>query len=221
MTSDALTEVLETSNLRGRGGAGFPTGRKCVVDRPEQPEAALPRRQRGRVGAGQLQGPRGPGARPAPLHRGLPDHRARDRVPGRLHLHPRRVPGRVRDPPGRGRRGARRKDVFGDVEITVHRGAGAYICGEETALLDVARGQARPAAAAAAVPAGAGALRRPTQINNVVHDRDGADDHRARRGRVREDRPRELAGHGDRLDLRQRRAPWQLRARCSGRRCAS
>src|SRR4249920_3644443 len=34
MTSDALIEALSTSNLRGRGGAGFPTGRKAsLIDR--------------------------------------------------------------------------------------------------------------------------------------------------------------------------------------------
>ncbi len=151
--------------------------------------------------------------RPAPADRGLPDRGPRDRVQGRLHLHPRRVPGRVRDPrrPPSTRRAT--AGLFGDVEITVHRGAGAYICGEETALLDVARGQARPAAPAAAVPAGAGPLRRADADQQRLHDRDGADDHRARRGRVREDRPGELAGHRDLLDLRQRRAPRQLRAR--------
>ena len=38
------------------------------------------------------------------------------------------------------------------LDVYVHRGAGAYICGEETALLEVARGQAGLAAAQAAVP---------------------------------------------------------------------
>ena len=56
-------------------------------------------------------------------------------------------------PPSR-RRGA---GVFGDVEVVVHRGAGAYICGEESALLESLEG-ARAAAAAAAVPAGGGSL---------------------------------------------------------------
>ena len=72
-----------------------------VVVRAEarcDPEAALPRRQRRRVGAGQLQGQRDPLARPAPVHRGVPDHRARGRVEGRVRLRPRRVHGPVRDP---------------------------------------------------------------------------------------------------------------------------
>ena len=46
------------------------------------------------------------------------------------------------------------------LDITLHRGAGAYICGEETGLLELARGQARLAAPQAAVPGGARASSR-------------------------------------------------------------
>ena len=41
------------------------------------------------------------------------------------------------------------------LDITLHRGAGAYICGEETGAAQLARGQARLAAPQAAVPGGA------------------------------------------------------------------
>ncbi len=44
------------------------------------------------------------------------------------------------------------------LDITVHRGAGAYICGEETGLIEIARGQARPAAHQAALPRRLGRL---------------------------------------------------------------
>ena len=152
------------------------------------------------------------GSVPAPADRGLPDRRARDRVEGRLHLHPRRVPRRVRGAAGGGRRG-RAAGLFGDVEITVHRGAGAYICGEETALLDSLegrRGQPRPRPP---FPPVQGLYNAPTQINNVCTIATVPIDHRARRRGVREDRRRDLAGHGDLLDLRQRREARQLRAR--------
>ena len=62
---------------------------------------------------------------------------------------------------------ARAAELFGDVEITVHRGAGAYICGEETALLDALegkRGQPRPRPP---FPPVQGLYDAPTQINNV------------------------------------------------------
>ncbi len=63
MTSDDLIAALQASNLRGRGGAGFPMGRKAsLIDRASA-EAEVPRRQRGRVGAGRVQGPAGDGAR--------------------------------------------------------------------------------------------------------------------------------------------------------------
>ena len=48
-----------------------------------------------------------------------------------------------------------------DFDIIVHHGAGAYICGEETALLENSRRQERIAAAQAAVPGQYGALRLP------------------------------------------------------------
>src|SRR5206468_7144757 len=62
---------------------------------------------------------------------------------------------------------ARAAGLFGEIEITVHRGAGAYICGEETALLDSLegkRGQPRPRPP---FPPIAGLYGSPTLINNV------------------------------------------------------
>src|SRR5204862_4139553 len=62
---------------------------------------------------------------------------------------------------------AREAGILGDVRITVHRGAGAYICGEETALLESLegrRGQPRPRPP---FPPIQGLYAAPTQINNV------------------------------------------------------
>ena len=62
---------------------------------------------------------------------------------------------------------ARKAGVFGSCDILVHRGAGAYICGEETALLDSLegrRGQPRPRPP---FPPVQGLYDAPTQINNV------------------------------------------------------
>ena len=62
---------------------------------------------------------------------------------------------------------ARQADIFGPCDILVHRGAGAYICGEETALLDSLegrRGQPRPRPP---FPPVQGLYDAPTQINNV------------------------------------------------------
>jgi NADH-quinone oxidoreductase subunit F len=62
---------------------------------------------------------------------------------------------------------AREAGVFGEANVTVYRGAGAYICGEETALLDSLegrRGQPRPRPP---FPPVQGLYGAPTQINNV------------------------------------------------------
>ena len=61
---------------------------------------------------------------------------------------------------------------------TVHAGAGAYICGEETALLDSLEG-ARPAAAQAAVPGRRGPVRAPDRRQQRRDDRLGAVHHRS------------------------------------------
>ena len=54
-----------------------------------------------------------------------------------------------------------------DVEIYLHRGAGAYICGEETALLESLEGKKGQPRLKPPFPAGAGLYGCPTTINNV------------------------------------------------------
>ena len=62
---------------------------------------------------------------------------------------------------------ARAAGLFGDVEIIVHRGAGAYICGEETALLESLEGQRGQPRPRPPFPPVQGLYDAPTQINNV------------------------------------------------------
>src|SRR4029079_19293798 len=62
------------------------------------------------------------------------------------------------------------KDILGsgfDLDITVHAGAGAYICGEETALLDSLEGLRGQPRLKPPFPAVAGLYARPTVVNNV------------------------------------------------------
>ena len=174
--------------------------RRLLPDRPQvelraeagqDRQAALPRDQRRRVGAGHVQGPRDHAPRPVPVPRGVADRRPRDRVDARLHLHPRRVRGGVRGARLRARADAReaaprrRHDRPPPRRRRLHlrRGDGAA---------RVARRAARPAADEAAVPR----HRRPLRLTDrgqqrrVDHERDlGARD---RRRRVREARHREL-----------------------------
>ncbi|NWG21542.1 MAG: NADH-quinone oxidoreductase subunit NuoF [Chloroflexi bacterium] len=62
------------------------------------------------------------------------------------------------------------KDIFGrgyDLDIFVHRGAGAYICGEETALMESLEGKIGQPRLRPPFPAVAGLYGKPTIINNV------------------------------------------------------
>ena len=62
---------------------------------------------------------------------------------------------------------AKRADMIGDLDLWVHRGAGAYICGEETALLDALEGKRGNPRLKPPFPAVQGLYRGPTLINNV------------------------------------------------------
>jgi NADH-quinone oxidoreductase subunit F len=62
------------------------------------------------------------------------------------------------------------KNILGsgfDLDIVVHAGAGAYICGEETALLDSLEGRRGQPGCKPPFPAIAGLYARPTVVNNV------------------------------------------------------
>ena len=107
-----ITELIKNSGLRGRGGAGFPTGHEVVVPAQGQHQAELPGDQRRRGRAGHVQGRAADDGRPALADRGLHHHLVRD--PGTVlrDLRPRR--GRACPAPGaeRRRRGARRRATW-------------------------------------------------------------------------------------------------------------
>ena len=54
-----------------------------------------------------------------------------------------------------------------DFDVFVHRGAGAYICGEETALIESLEGKKGQPRLKPPFPAGAGLYGCPTTVNNV------------------------------------------------------
>src|SRR5205823_8261581 len=165
-TPDALLDQLITSNLRGRGGAGFPTGRKAsLVDRSGAKPSYLV------VNADESE----PGA--------FKDREIMFRNPHLLvegsliaaraieskivfiyirgeYLTEYEVLQRAVDD-------ARTADLLGDVDVIVHRGAGAYICGEETALLDSLEGRRGTPRPRPPFPPIQGLYASPTQINNV------------------------------------------------------
>ena len=175
MTPDQVIEPVKASGLRGRGGAGFPTGLKWQFVDKKSPKPEVHRLQRRRERAGHVQGSPADGAQPAPAGRGLPHRLPRDRLEGRLHLHPRRVlppaaAARSRRSRTRARAGYLGTNILGtgfDCEVYVHRGAGAYEAGEETALLDSLEGKRAQPRFKPPFPAVAGLWGCPTAVNNV------------------------------------------------------
>ena len=149
MTPEQIIEEVKTSNLRGRGGAGFPTGMKWSFVPAHFAQAEVHRGQRRRERARHLQRSPADGERPAP-----DDRRHADRGPGGgcargLHLHPRRVPlpdraswtGPSPRPTQRGYLGKNIQGTGFDFDLYTHTGAGAYECGEESALLESLEGK--------------------------------------------------------------------------------
>jgi NADH-quinone oxidoreductase subunit F len=163
---EKLIETLLAANLRGRGGAGFPMGRKAsLIDRGSSKPKYLV------VNADESE----PGA--------FKDREVMARVPHRLlegcliaahAIESKDVFIYIRgeylfeyEILERAIAEAREAGLLGDVEVSVYRGAGAYICGEETAMLDSLegrRGQPRPRPP---FPPVQGLFNAPTQINNV------------------------------------------------------
>jgi NADH-quinone oxidoreductase subunit F len=166
MTPEALIEELLAANLRGRGGAGFPMGRKAsLIDRGSaRPKYLVVNADESEPGA--FKDRQVMGQAPHRLIEGclIAAHAIESRdvfvyIRGE-YLHEYEVLQAAVDE-------ARAAGLFGDVEVTVYRGAGAYICGEETALLEGLeghRGQPRPRPP---FPPVQGLWNAPTQINNV------------------------------------------------------
>jgi NADH-quinone oxidoreductase subunit F len=176
-TPDEVVQLVKDSGLRGRGGAGFPTGMKWGFLPPEDPPKPKPRYLV--VNADESE----PGtckdiplmlASPHQLIEGviissyaIKAEHAFIYIRGEVVHVLRRLQEAVREAYAEGLAG---RDILGsgyDLEITVHAGAGAYICGEETALLDSLEGRRGQPRLRPPFPAVAGLYACPTVINNV------------------------------------------------------
>ena len=166
---------MKASGLRGRGGAGFGTGQKWSF-LPEGRVPAVPRGERRRGRAVHVQGPHAHRARPAPDRRGRRHLRVRDRGAttrsSTCAASSRSASSASsRRSPTRTRKGFIGKNILGsgfDLEVIVHRGAGAYIAGDETGLLSSPRGRARRCRASSRrSPRSQGLYAKPTVVNNV------------------------------------------------------
>jgi NADH-quinone oxidoreductase subunit F len=166
MEPQAIVEELLTAGLRGRGGAGFPMGRKAsfLAKDTGKPTYLV-------VNADESE----PGT--------FKDREIMFRVPHRLiegllitahaieservfiylrgeYTHEFEVMRAALDE-------AHRAKLLGEVTVVVHRGAGAYICGEETALLESLEGKRGQPRSKPPFPAVSGLYASPTLINNV------------------------------------------------------
>jgi NADH-quinone oxidoreductase subunit F len=170
---DEILFDLENSGLRGRGGAGFSMGKKasflprgemdkylcCNADESEP--GAFKDRELMQKNPHQLI----EGIAIAALAAGAT--RAFIFIRGEYDLQGDILDAAVAEAYEAGYLGENILDSHRKVELVVHRGAGAYICGEETALLDALEGKRGNPRLKPPFPAVQGLYGGPTLINNV------------------------------------------------------
>ncbi len=166
--------LVKNANLRGRGGAGFPTGMKWSFVPQDNPNPKYLV-----VNADESE----PGTcKDIPLMMATPHtlvegviisayainaHTAFIYCRGEVLHVIRRLQQAVREAYAAGYLGRNILGTGYDLDIIVHAGAGAYICGEETALLDSLEGRRGQPRLRPPFPAVAGLYASPTVINNV------------------------------------------------------
>ena len=172
MTGEQIIEAVSTSGLRGRGGAGFPTGRKASFLAPPHPRYIVINGDESEPGTFKdreliLRNPH------AILEGILTMGFATRAEAAFLYIRGeylteyevlRSALQQIRE------RGFVGRELYGSgykLEIVLHRGAGAYICGEETALLSSLNGERGQPTTKPPFPAVSGAFQRPTLLNNV------------------------------------------------------
>lgn len=173
-TPDDLVSLVKDAGLRGRGGAGFPTGMKWSFVPKDNPNPKYLVVNADESEPGTCKDIPLMMASPHTLVEGIIISsyaigvaHAFVYVRGEVLHVARRLQQAVREAYSAGYLG---KNILGsgyDLELTVHTGAGAYICGEETALLDSLEGRRGQPRLRPPFPAVAGLYASPTVINNV------------------------------------------------------
>ncbi len=169
-----ILEEVKKANLRGRGGAGFPAGVKWgfVPQNVPRPKYLCVNADEGEPGT--FKDRYIMSHHPHLLIEGIilasyavGIHTAFIYIRGEYEAVARRLEGAVQEAQREGYLG---KNILGtgfDLEVIVHRGAGAYICGEETALLESLEGKRGHPRLKPPFPASIGLFGCPTVINNV------------------------------------------------------
>lgn len=174
LTPDEVIAEVKKSNLRGAGGAGFPTGMKWsfIPKNSTKPVYLVINGDEGEPGTfkdrvilernphamieGCIIAAHAIGAKKGFVY-----------VRGELVHAIHQLEGAIAEARAKGFLG---QNILGsglDFELYVHRGAGAYICGEETALLESLEGKQGKPRNKPPFPAIVGAWKSPTVVNNV------------------------------------------------------
>jgi len=174
MDQDAVITAVKDSGLRGRGGAGFPTGMKWGFIPQDNPKPKYLVVNADESEPGTCKDIPLMMASPHTLVEGviissfaIRANTAFIYVRGEVLHVVRRLQRAVQEAYLAGHLG---KNIHGsgyDLDVVVHAGAGAYICGEETALLDSLEGRRGQPRLRPPFPAVAGLYASPTVINNV------------------------------------------------------
>jgi NADH-quinone oxidoreductase subunit F len=173
MSREEVLHELETSALRGRGGAGFAMGKKvsflpkgpmdkylvCNADESEPgafKDRELMQKSPHMLVEGIIIAAYAIGATRAFIY-----------IRGEYDLQATRLEQAVEEARAKGYLGDRILGSEHSLILWVHRGAGAYICGEETALLDALEGKRGNPRLKPPFPANQGLYQGPTLVNNV------------------------------------------------------
>ena len=174
MTPADIVAIVKDSGLRGRGGAGFPTGLKwsfmkpgdgkphylcCNADESEPgtfKDREIMRWTPHALIEGCAIGAYAIGAETAYIY-----------IRGEFTEPLERMEAAVREARAAGIIGPNAMGTGKRVDVWVHKGAGAYICGEETAMMNSLEGRRGNPRIKPPFPAVAGVFGQPTTINNV------------------------------------------------------
>ena len=172
---DAIVDEIKASGLRGRGGAGFPTGLKwsfmpkesdgkptyLVVNADEGEPGTCKDREMMRHDPHKLV----EGCLIAGF--AMRASAAYIYIRGEFFIEANNLEAAVQEAYDAGLIGPNACGSGYSFDVFVHRGAGAYICGEETALIESLEGKKGQPRLKPPFPAGVGVWGRPTTVNNV------------------------------------------------------
>ncbi|HEY9900773.1 MAG TPA: NADH-quinone oxidoreductase subunit NuoF [Pantanalinema sp.] len=174
MEPSALIDEVKTSGLRGRGGAGFPAGMKWSFIPKDNPKPKYLVVNSDESEPGTFKDRKILERDPHSLIEGciissfaIGAHTAYIYIRGEFNQQRLNVDDAIKQAYEKGYLGDNVMGTGYKLDVYTHRGAGAYICGEETALLESLEGKKGQPRLKPPFPATHGAFASPTVVNNV------------------------------------------------------